>query len=114
LDDLFAKNTRVARAAPEPSLRRPSWLSADTRQAETDVDADLFDRLRVLRRQIADSESVPAYIVFSDSVLRDMARRVPKTERELMTISGVGPAKLTRYGKAFLEVLCSSGAGEDD
>ena len=43
-----------------------------------------------------------------------MARRVPKTERELMTISGVGPAKLTRYGRAFLDVLRSGSAGEDD
>ncbi len=53
-------------------------------------------------------------IVFSDSVLRDMARRVPKNERELMTISGVGPAKLTRYGERFLEVLRSGSANEND
>jgi superfamily II DNA helicase RecQ len=114
LDDLFAKASRGAsRAVPEPSLRRPSWFGTDAREAESEIDADLFDRLRVLRRQIADSESVPAYIVFSDAVLRDMARRVPKTERELMTISGVGPAKLTRYGQAFLDVLRSAGASED-
>ncbi len=113
-DDLFAKPTRASQAAPEPSLRRPSWFGAEAQQTDAEVDADLFDRLRVLRRQIADSESVPAYIVFSDAVLRDMARRMPRTERELLTISGVGPAKLTRYGKAFLEVLCSGGAGEHD
>jgi ATP-dependent DNA helicase RecQ len=105
LDDVFAK--APPRVTKTPSWRSPSWLSADAQPADTEPDPDLFDRLRVLRRQIADSESVPAYIVFSDAVLRDMARRVPKTEREMLTISGVGPAKLTRYGKAFLELLSS-------
>jgi ATP-dependent DNA helicase RecQ len=113
LDDLFAATTRARRPEPAPSWRTPSWRTAESQSADTESDAELFDRLRVLRRRIADSESVPAYIVFSDAVLREMSRRVPKTERDLMTISGVGPAKLTRYGKAFLEVLCSGGAEQD-
>jgi ATP-dependent DNA helicase RecQ len=114
LDDVFARAARPPRAAPAPSWRTPSWRTAEFQQAEAEAETnlDLFDRLRVLRRQIADSESVPAYIVFSDAVLREMSRRVPKNERELMTISGVGPAKLTRYGKAFLEVLCSGSADD--
>jgi ATP-dependent DNA helicase RecQ len=113
LDDLFAKAARPPSAEKTPSWRTPSWLSAEAQQTAAEPDLELFDRLRVLRRQIADAESVPAYIVFSDAVLREMSRRVPKTERELMTISGVGPAKLTRYGRAFLEVLCSGGADQD-
>jgi len=103
LDDLFSSAALVPRAEKSPSWRTPSWLGAQVPDAEPDP--DLFDRLRVLRRQIADSESVPAYIVFSDAVLREMARRVPQSERELMAISGIGPAKLSRYGKAFLDVL---------
>jgi ATP-dependent DNA helicase RecQ len=117
LDDLFAKSTRLARAEKtleKPlSWRTPSWRTAESQAADAEPDLELFDRLRVLRRRIADSESVPAYIVFSDAVLREMSRRIPKTERELMTISGIGPAKLTRYGKAFLEVL-RSGSADDD
>jgi ATP-dependent DNA helicase RecQ len=66
---------------------------------------ELFDRLRTLRKTIADSERVPAYIVFSDAVLRAMAASVPTTERELLAISGVGPVKLDRYGDRFLELL---------
>jgi ATP-dependent DNA helicase RecQ len=114
LDDVFARSTRPARGETDraPSWRTPSWRTAEFVAAESEPDLELFDRLRVLRRQIADSESVPAYIVFSDAVLRDMARRVPRSERELLTISGVGPAKLTRYGKAFLDVLRSGGADE--
>ncbi|MCA1645806.1 MAG: RecQ family ATP-dependent DNA helicase, partial [Chloroflexi bacterium] len=107
LDDLFARSASASRMAREPSWRTPSWRTAELQydRATAESDPDLFDRLRVLRRQIADSEGVPAYIVFSDAVLREMSRRAPKTEREMLSISGIGPAKLTRYGQAFLRVL---------
>ena len=70
-------------------------------------DGELFERLRALRKSIADAEKVPAYIVFSDAVLRAMAASVPTTERELLAISGIGPVKLERYGQRFLEALRS-------
>ena len=66
---------------------------------------ELFERLRALRKRLADAEGVPAYIVFSDAVLRQMASRVPKSPAEMLALSGVGPVKLERYGEAFLEVL---------
>jgi ATP-dependent DNA helicase RecQ len=66
---------------------------------------ELFERLRALRKRLADAEGVPAYIVFSDAVLRQMVERLPRTRTELLLVSGVGPAKLERYGAAFLEVL---------
>jgi len=69
------------------------------------VNPELFERLRVLRKRLADAEGVPAYIVFSDAVLRQMAERVPTSRTELATVSGDGPVKLERYGDAFLEVL---------
>jgi ATP-dependent DNA helicase RecQ len=109
LDEVAPPRARAKRASPGPSLRTPSWLQADQRTA----DPDLFDRLRTLRRQIAEAENVPAYIVFSDAVLRDMALRVPRTEDEFLTISGVGRAKLARYGAAFLELLNSGGFEND-
>ena len=68
----------------------------------------LFERLRALRRTIADAERVPPYVVFSDAVLRELARRVPKNEREMLAISGVGPAKIERYGARFLEAVSAS------
>jgi len=64
-----------------------------------------FERLRALRKRIADSEGVPAYIVFSDATLRHMAEINPGSRTEMATVSGVGPVKLERYGAAFLEVL---------
>ncbi len=66
---------------------------------------ELFERLRALRKKIADAEGVPAYIVFSDAVLRQMAAAVPKSPSGLLGLSGVGPVKLERYGAPFLEIL---------
>jgi ATP-dependent DNA helicase RecQ len=65
----------------------------------------LFERLRVLRKELADRQNKPAYIVFSDKVLLEMAARRPQTREELLEVSGVGPAKLERYGTAFLEEI---------
>jgi ATP-dependent DNA helicase RecQ len=65
----------------------------------------LFERLRAVRKRLADAEGVPAYIVFSDAVLRQMSQSVPRTREALLALSGVGPVKLDRYGDDFLEVL---------
>jgi ATP-dependent DNA helicase RecQ len=70
-------------------------------------DAELFQRLRDLRKRLADEHGVPAYIVFSDATLRGMAEQRPSSEAELLDVPGVGPAKLERWGAAFLEELRS-------
>jgi ATP-dependent DNA helicase RecQ len=73
---------------------------------EFDPDADpVFDRLRTLRKRLADAQGVPAYIIFNDRVLREMAALRPRTPEELLEVPGVGPAKLERYGQAFLDAL---------
>jgi ATP-dependent DNA helicase RecQ len=80
---------------------------AEVRRADAEEisDPELFERLRALRKRLADAEGVPAYIVFSDAVLRQMARCVPKNGEEMLLLSGIGPVKLARYGEAFLEEL---------
>ncbi len=97
LDDV---SPRASRSATRSIV--PSWHAADP-------DAALFDSLRALRRQLADQENVPAYIVFNDAVLREMARRRPRSEQELLAVPGIGPAKLARYGAAFLDHLRAGG-----
>jgi ATP-dependent DNA helicase RecQ len=72
------------------------------------ADPDLFQRLRALRRALADAEGVPAYIVFSDAVLARMAADRPTDEAGLLAVQGVGPTKLARYGDAFLRLLRDS------
>jgi ATP-dependent DNA helicase RecQ len=66
---------------------------------------ELFTLLRELRSRLAIDRRVPAYMVFSDATLVEMAERKPTTEAELLTVSGVGLAKLERYGEVFLGVI---------
>jgi len=69
------------------------------------IDQGLFEKLRALRTKIATNEHVPAYFIFSDATLRDMCRKEPKNLSEFSEVSGVGKAKLSKYGEAFLKVL---------
>jgi len=73
--------------------------------AVADVDDALLTRLKALRKEIADAQGVPAYIVFNDRTLRELAERRPNTLEEMLSVSGVGAAKLDRYGSAFLEAI---------
>jgi len=74
-------------------------------EPRSEADRELFERLRTLRKRLAEERAVPAYIVFSDKVLWEMCRRRPSTPGELLSVSGVGPVKLERYGEAFLEAV---------
>ncbi len=75
------------------------------RAGEIPCDEALFDTLRALRREIADSLGVPAYIVFGDVTLREMARDYPTTEREFSNINGVGVQKMDKFGAQFMDAI---------
>ena len=68
-------------------------------------DEELFERLRRLRKRLADERSVPSYIVFSDVSLRQMARYYPTNEGEFVRISGVGERKLKDFGAVFMDSI---------
>lgn len=68
-------------------------------------DEEMFQRLRVLRKSLADEAGVPPYVVFSDRTLRAMVRRRPKDDEEMLEVPGVGKTKLERYGADFLDEL---------
>lgn len=68
---------------------------------------ELFEQLRVLRKQLADEQNVPAYVVFTDTTLEEMARQRPTTPDSLRNVSGVGERKLQLFGKQFLDVIVS-------
>jgi ATP-dependent DNA helicase RecQ len=69
------------------------------------VDEGLFEALRALRHQLATEQQVPAYVVFSDRSLADMAARRPASRDEFLQVHGVGDAKLERYGEVFLSAI---------
>ncbi len=71
----------------------------------------VFQSLRALRKMLADQQGVPAYIVFGDQVLWNIIDRMPGTMAELLEVSGVGPAKLDKYGEAFLAALKAGSSG---
>lgn len=76
-----------------------------TAPGDGEYDAVLFDRLRMVRKRLADEQQVPPYIVFSDKTLHEMCRRCPGSLAELRTISGVGDTKLERYGAFFADAI---------
>jgi ATP-dependent DNA helicase RecQ len=65
----------------------------------------LFEELRGLRKQIADTAEVPPFVVFSDATLVEMAKSRPRDERELLSVTGVGEHKLRKYGAQFLAAI---------
>ena len=78
------------------------------------VDEELYEELRAVRKQLADAQNVPAYVVFSDATLAEMAARKPATGAELLEVNGVGQTKLERYGEAFLAVIAGRASGGTD
>lgn len=93
------RGERQVMAAAETAL--PTARS----DADAEYDAVLFERLRTLRRTLAEAQNLPPYAVFSDRTLAEMARHFPQSPEGLLTIHGVGQQKLNTYGEAFLEVL---------
>jgi ATP-dependent DNA helicase RecQ len=68
-------------------------------------DAEMLTLLKSLRLHLARERGVPAYLIFNDATLLEMAVRKPKTEADLLQVPGVGPAKLEKYGDAFLKLF---------
>ncbi|MGE0723039.1 MAG: DNA helicase RecQ [Alphaproteobacteria bacterium] len=90
-------------ARPSGARRRRDTVAAAI--AAGDADAGLLQALKDLRRDLARDMGVPAYVVFPDRTLIDMAARRPRTLEAMRAVHGVGEAKLARYGAAFLEVV---------
>lgn len=72
---------------------------------DADYEADLFEELRALRKQMADERNVPPYVLFSNATLKELSRYFPTTEEDMLEIKGVGERKFEQYGEAFLAVI---------
>jgi ATP-dependent DNA helicase RecQ len=75
------------------------------RVREISKDDPLFEALREVRRAIAESENVPPFVIFSDAALKDMCSKLPTTNEEFLTVSGVGEHKLKKYGLDFIQAI---------
>lgn len=100
---------RVLRGEETPQLSRPAERTVGASRVAADswegVDRRLFETLRTLRRDLATSRNVPAYVVFGDASLRDMARRRPSTLGVFLQVRGVGSTKAEQYGALFLDAI---------
>ena len=99
-------------AALKPKLPRSSGTagagngtSATGSGTSAPADSELFERLRALRKRLADEHGLPPYVVFHDATLREMAARRPLTLDEFAGLPGVGQAKLARYGDQFIAAI---------
>jgi len=77
------------------------------RVGEIACDEALFEKLRWLRKRLADDRGVPPYVVFSDITLRQMARLYPVNEHELSRVSGIGEKKMREFGEIFLREIAT-------
>ncbi len=114
---MFSSSQLILTAAARPILRGeiplklaeprlPRHMSAiSQKNIIADYDKDLFARLRFLRKQIADKNNIPPYIVFNDATLQEMARNKPVSKLEMLDINGVGEIKMERFGEAFLTLI---------
>jgi ATP-dependent DNA helicase RecQ len=96
LDDEAAKPRRKARQRDEV----PAAVGAG--------DAELYESMRTLRRELAKRDKVPAYCVFADKTLVEMAVRRPRSPSDLLEVRGIGPEKLKKYGEPFLTLICGA------
>ena len=96
------EETRPARKA---SRRRDSQLVTGASLGIEAYEQPMWEALRTLRSKLAKQHGVPAYVIFHDATLLAMLRALPETEEDLASISGIGEAKLKRYGRDFLDVI---------
>jgi ATP-dependent DNA helicase RecQ len=106
-----ATPTKALKPGEKTQSRVKAATSAKAEVADliaSPADARLLERLRALRTSIAREEKVPAYVVFADRTLMEMAVRRPKSPYALGEVRGVGPMKIEKYGERFLELLRSA------
>ncbi len=94
-----------AEIALRMEVRQPKKATAKAAAVPSDVDPELLRALKARRLELAKAQAVPAYVVFTDATLIDMAAKRPRNRDAFAQVQGVGAAKLDRYADAFLEVL---------
>jgi ATP-dependent DNA helicase RecQ len=107
------RQLRLRRQLNRPVSRRGPRTRVDKTRVGASVAAneDVFEALRSWRRDIAKQHGVPAYTIFHDSTLQELAGRLPRSLDELRGVSGIGATKLARYGAALLDVVTRASPG---
>lgn len=106
--EVLKSRHQVMLRAPEPAAGKQSGSGGGSRTRGYDdgpsaVNETIFEQLRLIRRDLAEKEHVPSYIIFNDATLREMSVVCPTREADMLKIKGVGEVKYRKYGKPFLE-----------
>ena len=80
-------------------------INIPAEKSYSDIDRELFEKLRMMRLKISKLQGVPPYVVFSDNTLKDICAKKPKTKRELLMVSGIGQMKADKYGNAVIKEI---------
>lgn len=106
---------RIAKKKEEPAFAAMRPVKSKSKAGDILLNSkgdELFEKLRLLRKEIATAEKVPPYIVFSDKTLKDMCVKLPQDKQSMLTVSGVGDNKYDRYGQQFMDIIKEFTAGE--
>lgn len=105
-EETLALRKDISRSSPLPSRSEKAVVA--------EADKPLWEALRALRKQLAESHGVPPYVIFPDSTLVDMLRQRPANLQDMGLVSGIGAHKLERYGADFLQVMLGEAGAVQD
>lgn len=104
---LTNKSREVLKGHEKVMLIKSEEIMEAVAGEELPHEKELLADLKILRRQLADQENVPAFVIFSDATLQELATYLPQNENELQQISGFGQVKTEKYGQSFLQLINS-------
>jgi ATP-dependent DNA helicase RecQ len=104
---LTPKSTSLLKNQSTIHLAKPTFIpiTLNISNSQANYDGQLFNILRALRKELADQQNVPPYIIFSDIALQDMSTYFPQTKEQFSQIKGVGAQKLEQYGPTFIKEI---------
>lgn len=102
-EEVLERKRKVISIAPSATDALKDTLTQN--KTTTTHKNENFEKLRKLRKNIADKEKVPPFVIFSDATLSDMLHKMPTNEKEMEKVKGVGAFKLQKYGKIFIEQI---------
>ncbi|MDR3222389.1 MAG: RecQ family ATP-dependent DNA helicase [Methanobrevibacter sp.] len=99
--------SKYAKSKRDKSIKKDktSKINNDSINKINNNSNDLFENLRKVRLNIAKNEGIPPFMIFHDSTLNDMCKRLPNTKNEFLKVSGVGKVKLEKYGEIFINAI---------
>ena len=106
-NDILFRGEKVWMLVPKEEEEAPKITRTKNTAVVEELDQELFEELRILRGEIARRERIPAYTVFTNASLADMASKKPTDLTRFKKVSGVGELKATWYGKAFVKKIVS-------